>query len=127
MVRERKERIDTRAERETLGDTPFAALEGLRPDLPASAPEATQPDAPRQTAAPYTVGKTRKGGYALSIEKRGGGKCVTLLGNVQGDAGALLQILKRHCGAGGTVRDDAVEIQGDHRQAIEKYLRTHHP
>jgi len=32
--------------------------------------------------------------------------------------------LKRPCGAGGTVKDGAIEIQGDHRERIADYLRT---
>jgi translation initiation factor 1 len=32
--------------------------------------------------------------------------------------------LKRLCGAGGAVKDGAVEIQGDHRERIADHLRT---
>lgn len=31
---------------------------------------------------------------------------------------ALAKDLKRRCGSGGTIRDGAIEIQGDHRDAI---------
>ena len=31
---------------------------------------------------------------------------------------------KRLCGAGGTVRDRAIEIQGDHRERLAERLRT---
>ena len=30
--------------------------------------------------------------------------------------------LKKHCGSGGTVKDGAVEIQGDHREKIAARL-----
>ena len=32
--------------------------------------------------------------------------------------------LRRHCGAGGTVKDGTVEIQGDHRDRVAEHLRT---
>lgn len=32
--------------------------------------------------------------------------------------------LKRLCGAGGAVKDSAVEIQGDHRERIADHLRA---
>jgi translation initiation factor 1 len=32
--------------------------------------------------------------------------------------------LKRLCGAGGTVRDGAIEVQGDHRERIAERLRA---
>jgi translation initiation factor 1 len=33
--------------------------------------------------------------------------------------------LKRFCGAGGAVKDGAVEIQGDHRERVAERLRGH--
>ena len=35
---------------------------------------------------------------------------------------ALAKELKQHCGTGGTVKDGAIEIQGDHRSKIKIYL-----
>ena len=46
-----------------------------------------------------------------------------MLRRVTGDLETLLSELKKRCGAGGTVREDAIELQGDHRKAIEFYLR----
>jgi translation initiation factor 1 (eIF-1/SUI1) len=68
---------------------------------------------------------SRKGGWRLAIEKRAGGKAVTVLSGVDGDAGTLLKALRKHCGAGGAVAaSDAVEIQGDHRAAIAAWLEA---
>jgi len=58
---------------------------------------------------------------------RGGrnGKVVTV---VRGLPARLLEErasdLKRLCGAGGAVKDGAVEIQGDHRERIAERLRS---
>ena len=34
----------------------------------------------------------------------------------------LLKKLKSQCGSGGTMKDDTLEIQGDHRQKLVKLL-----
>jgi translation initiation factor 1 len=49
------------------------------------------------------------------------GKAVTVITGVPLAAEALCDLakrLKRECGAGGTVKDGDVEIQGDHRRAV---------
>ena len=40
----------------------------------------------------------------------------------ENDLPALLTQLKNHCGAGGTVKEDQIEIQGDHLQRIQQVL-----
>lgn len=37
---------------------------------------------------------------------------------------ALGKELKSRCGSGGTVKDNAVELQGDHRETLRLYLPT---
>jgi len=54
-----------------------------------------------------------------------GGKCVTLVTGValDGEALALLgKQLRSRCGAGGTVKDGVIEIQGDHRDMVLQAL-----
>lgn len=49
------------------------------------------------------------------------GKGVTLITGLALDPAALKRLakqLKRLCGAGGTVKDGVIEIQGDHRDAL---------
>jgi translation initiation factor 1 len=63
----------------------------------------------------------------ISRERGGrGGKVVTVIRGLP-DRGAALEArateLKRLCGAGGTLRDALVEIQGDHRERIAARLR----
>jgi translation initiation factor 1 len=57
-----------------------------------------------------------------------GGKLVTVVTGLPGDEAALkavLSELKRLCGTGGTLRDGAVEVQGDHRDKVAAYLGAH--
>ena len=37
---------------------------------------------------------------------------------------ARVAFMMRLCGAGGTLKDDAVEIQGDHRERLAEHLRA---
>ena len=124
-----KQRDDRSGDSESLKDNPFGALAGLKgtlPDTPPPAPLKPIAEIVRPKAdAPFHIQRTRKGGMPLSLEKRPGGKVATLIGNVQGDADALLVLLKKKCGAGGVVRENAVEIQGDHRSRIEVILREY--
>jgi translation initiation factor 1 len=49
--------------------------------------------------------------------KQRGGKTVTVIDGVAGsesELAALAQQLKKLCGSGGTVKEGAIEIQGDH-------------
>ena len=62
----------------------------------------------------------------LRIEKAGrGGKTVTVVDGLPRNRAFLASLaaeLKRACGAGGTVSEDRVEIQGDHRDALRALL-----
>ena len=54
-----------------------------------------------------------------------GGKTVTVVrGLPGGDAAAVATDLKRLCGAGGAVKDGAVELQGDHRDKVAARLES---
>jgi len=116
-----KKRIDTSADREPLTDNPFAALK--RDGSAGQSEEAPKQEVPVSAQKrPYRVVKSKKGNWPLAIEKRSGGKVVTVLRNIEGDAGALLKELKKRCATGGVVREGALEIQGDHRKAVEAFL-----
>jgi translation initiation factor 1 len=63
--------------------------------------------------------------YVERTRKGRGGKTVTLVINLPGDAAAraeLLKALKTACGAGGTLKDGVLEIQGDHRDKVIAHL-----
>ncbi|MGG6293028.1 translation initiation factor [Leptolyngbya sp. AN02str] len=54
-----------------------------------------------------------------------GGKTVTVITGFQlkpETLHALMKQLKAQCGAGGTVKDDTIEIQGDHAQNLVQLL-----
>jgi translation initiation factor 1 len=66
-------------------------------------------------------------GVVRIFRERGGrgGKNVTVVRGLPETGTALdarLGDLKRLCGAGGTLRDGAIEVQGDHRERIAERL-----
>ena len=61
----------------------------------------------------------------LAVEKRKKGKIVTVirgLPHVGNDLDGLLTQLKSQCGAGGTRKDEELEIQGDHADRVRATL-----
>ena len=63
----------------------------------------------------------------IRVERRKKGKVVTVIrGLAPGNPGQhltnLLTWLKNACGAGGTIQDGAIEIQGNHEDRIEVLL-----
>jgi len=62
----------------------------------------------------------------LSLEKRKRGKLVTVVRGLADDASLvpLLAKLKSSCGAGGTLNDGVLELQGDHVARIKAMLLT---
>jgi translation initiation factor 1 len=61
----------------------------------------------------------------LNVEKRKKGKVVTVvrgLSSEENDLPALLGQLKAACGAGGTLKDDLLEIQGNHLERVRDLL-----
>jgi translation initiation factor 1 len=76
----------------------------------------------RQGHAPVPVRVIAK----LRLEKAGrGGKSVTVVYDLPRNAAFLKELsqeLKRACGVGGAVRDDAVELQGDLRDRLRDLL-----
>lgn len=62
---------------------------------------------------------------AVRVDARRYGKKVTIVDGFDGavDVDALAKELKQHLGTGGTSKDGAVELQGDHREKAKAYLR----
>jgi len=78
----------------------------------------------KQAALPASDGVVR-----VILETKGRkGKGVTVIRGVPlaaDDLNALCKQLKQRCGSGGTIKDGAIEIQGDHRitalEALKKF------
>jgi translation initiation factor 1 len=55
------------------------------------------------------------------------GKTVTVVAGLQHNPETMetiARLLKQHCGAGGTVREGTIEIQGDNRRRVTDKLRS---
>lgn len=81
------------------------------PPLPPPAPTRLAPE--KQTAR-------------LWLEKRAKGKLVTVVGGLDPEGNDLADLasrLKAKCGAGGTVKDGQIELQGDHLASAEQALQ----
>jgi translation initiation factor 1 len=63
----------------------------------------------------------------VSRESKGrGGKTVTLVRGLPLDAKALADLgkqLRTACGAGGTLKDGVLEVQGDHLERVIEFLK----
>ena len=63
----------------------------------------------------------------VSLDTKGRkGKSVTIIFGLQHNPNTMediARILKQHCGAGGTVKDGNIEIQGDQRERVADKLR----
>ncbi|HEY5314045.1 MAG TPA: translation initiation factor [Pirellulales bacterium] len=82
------------------------------PPPPAPAPARTPPQ--QQTAR-------------IALEKRPGGRWMTVVRGLpagENDLPSLLTRLKASCGAGGTVKDDLLEIQGRHLDQVRGLLAS---
>ena len=63
----------------------------------------------------------------LMTERRAKGKLVTMIAGLDpkdNDLNELATQLKNACGAGGTVKDGQIELQGDHLQAAMRTLQA---
>ena len=104
-----------------FGHNPFGALSsaGLPP-----APENSAAD----SVSPVTVTpKKNRGRVDIVREKAGrGGRTVTVVKNFVGiglpEKEQLAKAMQRACGAGGTVKDGQIEIQGDKRVEVARIL-----
>ena len=78
--------------------------------------------------APRAAAPTGDGIVRVSRESKGrGGKTVTLVRGIALDAAALAALGKRlrsACGSGGTVKDGALEVQGDHAERVMALLQA---
>jgi translation initiation factor 1 len=71
-------------------------------------------------AAPALPGKIR-----IRLDRRASNRVVTVVTGLPGSAAeieSLARALKLACGTGGTLKEGALELQGDHRARVETAL-----
>lgn len=100
------------------------SLSDLEQLLPAS-----MRNTPAVAAAPKKAGHDGKGSTVrVFLDTKGRkGKSVTIVAGLRHNPDTMDEIarmLKQHCGAGGTVKDGAIEIQGDQRARATEKLRA---
>ena len=86
-----------------------------------------RPPEPRREPPSPSDARVPNDGVVRIFRERSGrnGKVVTVIRGLPArDVGHRATELKRFCGAGGAVKDGAVEIQGDHRERIADRLRA---
>ena len=61
----------------------------------------------------------------ISNDRRKWGKIVTVIkfeGNIEANLKDILKKAKKKCASGGTVRGNEIELQGDHKFKLKKFL-----
>ena len=117
----KKKRIPTTGE--TIAWTnPFATLKNV--DLPL-APE-VQPGVAPHDAAPIAPKKNRGRVDIIRQTAHRGGKTVTVVTGFTGiglaEKETLAKEMQKACGAGGTVKEGRIEIEGDQCEAVARIL-----
>jgi translation initiation factor 1 len=111
-----------------MNDRRPAAFSDQRRDARLAGAGRPRPPGGRAAAAASLPGVPNDGVVRIFRERGGrGGKIVTVIRGLPERGPALEERageLKRLCGAGGAVKDGAVEIQGDHRERVAERLRA---
>lgn len=113
-----------------LGQNPFAALSGAGlPNTGNRIAEAGKTPAVEAIRSPVSEIKNQKSRGRVDIRRETGnrgGKTVTVIDGFVGiglpEKEALAKKMRNACGCGGTVKDGAIEIQGDQREKIAAIL-----
>jgi translation initiation factor 1 len=118
-----------------LGQNPFGALSGA--GLPAAGNRQTDGSSSPASAGAKPVASRPSGTEARGRKDRGrvdirretggrGGKTVTVVDGFVGiglpEKEQLAKKMRAACGCGGTVKDGAIEIQGDQRETVARIL-----
>ncbi len=86
----------------------------------------TEGERPEREEPGRSVSAEAKSGIRIRLDRRRSGRVVTVVTGFPGtkaEAAGLARELKAACGAGGTYKDGAMELQGDHRERVEAALR----
>ena len=80
-------------------------------------------DEAASSASECRVKRTKKGNAPVTVESVFGGRKVTIVSNITGDAKGLLKELKVRLGTGGELTEGRIEIQGDHATRVSAFLK----
>lgn len=78
---------------------------------------------------PFTLGgdwaerPKKKKQLKVFTEKRKG-QTLTIVKNYDGDLKAMAKALKQHLSCGGTIKNEQIELQGDHVQKVSSYFES---
>lgn len=105
----------------TAWTSPFAALTQIAVPV-SSIPSTLNPPATKPVSS-----KTNRGRIDILLQTaHRGGKTVTVvtgfIGIGQAEKERLAQAMQKACGAGGTVKEGRIEIQGDQREIVARIL-----
>lgn len=120
-------RIATDGSASSLGQNPFGALSGAGlPSHNATVGPVPGTGAPNSAKA-FVAPRKNRGRVEIRRETGNrGGKTVTTVSGFMGiglpEKEALAKRMQKTCGAGGTVKDGQIEIQGDRREAVARIL-----
>jgi len=87
----------------------------------------TSGEKPAPTPGAERPRESAKGGVRIRLDRRASDRLVTVVSGLAGrpaEIAALAKSLKSACGAGGTVKDGSLELQGDHRDKVEAALAS---
>ena len=102
-------------------------FEGTEWDRPPRCERCGELEAQCECAPPAkTFARPEEQTARLAVEKRKKGKVVTVVRGLspdESDLPALLATLKAACGAGGTIREELLEIQGRHLERVRDLLK----
>ena len=109
-----------------LGQNPFGALSGAGLPVGTARP-AVGPTAQAGSGSKAAVPDKNRGRLEVRRETGGrGGKTVTTVSGFTGiglpEKEQLCKKMRGACGCGGTVKDGAIEIQGDQRETVARIL-----
>ncbi len=101
---------------------PFALLKDAMPQLTSTGPPVRNP----VNTAASALNRNRGRVDILRSTAHRGGKTVTVVtgfvGISQSEKERLAKEMQKTCGAGGTVKEGRIEIQGDHRDTVARIL-----
>lgn len=108
------------------GSATLPAVKNSRPVYSTGEGRLRPPDPRRDPPSPSAARVPSDGVVRIFRDRSGrNGKVVTVIRGLPAkDLEHRATELKRFCGAGGAVKDGAVEIQGDHRERIADKLRA---